>query len=79
MVLLRKRKKALLHTLSDDQNPPRRFTGIMAVCYWDYREERRQRERRERRREERRGEERRGEERMGGRRCMSETVTDYSE
>ena len=33
----------------------------------------------EKRGEERRGEERRGEERMGGRRCMSETVTDYSE
>lgn len=69
VVLLRKRKKALLHTLSDDQNPPRRFTGIMAVCYWDYREERRQRGRR--------GEERRGG--GGRRRCMSETVTDYSE
>ena len=40
MVLLRKRKGIITHIIRRPE-PLRRFTGIMAVCYQDYREEKR--------------------------------------
>lgn len=46
MVLLRKRKGIITHVIRRPE-PLRRFTGIMAVWYWDCLEEKKRREGRE--------------------------------